>query len=45
METDNHKFKKNATTNEEYILRKMGLKFQKIALYMYFFIKLEPIWS
>ena len=27
-QTDNHKQRKNVATNENYILRKMGLKFQ-----------------
>ena len=38
-------FRKNITTNEKYILRKMGLNFHKIALYMYFVIKFERFWS
>ena len=42
MQTDNHNLRKNVTTNEKYILRKKGLKFGKIAFYMYFVIKLEP---
>ena len=42
MQTDNHNLRKNVTTNEKYILRKKGLKFRKIAFYMYFVIKLEP---
>ena len=44
MQTDNHNFRKNITTNEKYILRKMGLNFHKIALYMYFVTKFERFW-
>ena len=29
MQTDNHNFRENITTNEKYILRKMGLNFHK----------------
>ena len=39
MQIDNNNFRKNATTNDNYILRKKGLKFRKIAFYMYFVIK------
>ena len=42
MQTDNHNFKKNVTANEKYVVRKMSLKFQIIALYICFVIKLEP---
>ena len=44
MQTDNHNLRKNVTTNEKQILRKIGLMFQKIAFYMYFVIKLVPFW-
>ena len=30
------------STNEKYILRKIGLKFCKLAFYMHFVIKFEP---
>ena len=39
VQTDNHNLRKNVTINEEQILRKMGLKFHKIAFYMYFVFK------
>ena len=42
METDNHNLSKNVTTNEKYIPRKMGLKFCRIAFYIYFVLKFEP---
>ena len=45
MQTDNHNFRKNITINEKYILRKMGLKFDKTVLCMYFVIKFERFWS
>ena len=35
MQTDNHNFSKNVTTNEKYILRKMGLTLCKIAFYVF----------
>ena len=45
IQTDNHNLEKNVTTNEKYILRKMGLKFCKKVFYMNFVIKVEPFWS
>ena len=46
MKTDNHNLRENISTNEKYIVRKMGLKFQnpefnilrKIACYTFFFL-------
>ena len=41
-------FKPNETcfaTNENYILRTIGLRFRKIAFYIYFVVKFEPFWS
>ena len=32
VKADNHNFRTNVTTNEKHILRKIGLKFRKIAL-------------
>ena len=45
VKNDNHNLKKNVTTNEKKILRKMGLKFYKIAFHTYFVIKFVAIWS
>ena len=33
-ETDNHILRENVTTNEKYILRKMGLKFHRSAFHI-----------
>ena len=41
MQIDNHNFRKNITTNEKYILRKMRLKFCKLAFHINFVIKFE----
>ena len=41
MQTDNHNLNKHFVTNEKYIVRKMGFKFYKIKLSIYFDIKLE----
>ena len=30
--TDNQNYRKNVTTNEKFILRKMGLKFQNLSI-------------
>ena len=43
VKNDNHNLKKNVTTNEKKILRKMGLKFYKIAFHTYFVIKFVAI--
>ena len=45
IQTDNQNLEKNVTTNEKYILRKMGLKFCKKVFYVYFVINVEPFWS
>ena len=45
VQADNHNLRKNVTTDEKYILRKMGLKFHKVAFYMYFVLKFVPFWS
>ena len=50
MQTHNHHFRLNTTTDEKYILRKMGLKFKtlsstiffKIAFYVLFVKIYEP---
>ena len=41
VQRDNH----NVTANEKQIITKMGMKFGKIAIYMYFVIKFVLIWS
>ena len=43
METDDHNFRKNVTTDKKYILIKMGLKFKTLssAFYIFFVIKCE----
>ena len=51
MQTDNHNSTENVTTDKKYILRNMGLKFQKpklnitckIAFSIFFVIKCETI--
>ena len=46
MQTDNHNLRrKNPATNEKQILKKMSLKFPKIAFYMYFVTKYLHLWS
>ena len=43
--TDNHNLRKNVTTNEKQILKKVGLNFHKIAFYMCFAEKWVTFWS
>ena len=49
MQADNHNYRENIATDQKYVLRKMGLKFEnskfnnscKIAFYMFFAITCE----
>ena len=45
MQADNNNLRKNITTNQKWIPKKMDLKFHKTAFYMYLFIKFVPFWS
>ena len=38
MQTHNHHFRLNTTTDEKYILRKMGLKFKTLSSTFFFFL-------
>ena len=45
MQTDKDNMRKNFTTNKKQILRKIDLKFHKIAFYTYFVIKGVYVWN